>query len=680
MESRFFPPRTFVPVPPPARAFTRESLATAAVDPRSVLHDPPLEPRDETVFLLTAAAEIEHALMVQYLFAAYSLQVTDSTSELARIQDLLLQIAREEMGHFITVQNLLHLVGGPLNMGRERAPYGSEIYPFRFTLEPVTLDSLAKYVTAESPLELPETMPEADQDLIEQLRNDATAANGGTPVNHVGPIFERLAVLIGDPNAGMADADFRTDTAGVQGVAEDWGLAPPWSDERGELIVREFSGTDVAPLREAALAAVKAIADQGEGFDETTEGTSHFERFFAVYKSVANLLEQNVEVSQPVATNPSTAPGDGAGGQITEPRAKRWAQLFDLRYRMLLGRLAHFLRVDQERYTTAAGPQQGDRTARGLLLLGAFDEMRHLKKIAGKLVQLPKDPGGSVNAGPPFELPYSLSVPDGETARWRMHLDVSRAATRLVEKILESEQDPFLSALLTSDEHAQAAMAALAAGDEIPAGSLPAGFAKAVTILEEAVRGFSIGCRHAKFWAGKNRDEFVTAPVHTDAGDVPPFLLDDNGAVVPNSLDAPLLRRLRPTNPPDEQMPLGRPAVPRARQAYLREWVRAGAPDDAPPGGTGVSAEPGVAAEATTPPPVGDPPGFAADIAGLFRPHDRDEMLFRFDLASLDDVRSFAEPIHTRVQNGSMPCNPVDRWPPERVALFRRWIDGGMLP
>ena len=94
------------------------------------LHEPALEPRDEAVFLLTAAAEIEHALMVQYLYGAYSLQVLDdqpNAPQVRALQDLLLQIAREEMGHLATVQNLLHLVGGPLNFNREHSPYAGEI-------------------------------------------------------------------------------------------------------------------------------------------------------------------------------------------------------------------------------------------------------------------------------------------------------------------------------------------------------------------------------------------------------------------------------------------------------------------------------------------------------------------------------------------------------------------------
>ncbi len=68
-------------------------------------------------------------------------------------------------------------------------------------------------------------------------------------------------------------------------------------------------------------------------------------------------------------------------------------------------------------------------------------------------------------------------------------------------------------------------------------------------------------------------------------------------------------------------------------------------------------------------------PSFQRDSRPLFRPDDVDAMSFAFDLASYDDVRSFAEDIYERLADGSMPCDT--RWPAERVELFRRWIDAG---
>ena len=260
--------------------------AAIAADARKSMHDPPLEPRDEAVFLLTAAAEVEHALMVQYLFAAYSLRVQeDSDAKLRQVQELLIQIAREEMGHLVTVQNLLLLIGGPLNFGREHSPYANEIYPFRFKLEAVSLDSLAKYVVAESPLEPPDGLSAEDLTLLTQIAQDAKRANDGREVGHVGPIFARLEALF---ESELKDADFRVDTFGLQAKFDDWGFEPKNPETGERLIIESFEGALIAELRKAATNAVRKVGEQGEGFDlppaSNAESESHFERFFAIYK------------------------------------------------------------------------------------------------------------------------------------------------------------------------------------------------------------------------------------------------------------------------------------------------------------------------------------------------------------------------------------------------------------
>jgi hypothetical protein len=67
--------------------------------------------------------------------------------------------------------------------------------------------------------------------------------------------------------------------------------------------------------------------------------------------------------------------------------------------------------------------------------------------------------------------------------------------------------------------------------------------------------------------------------------------------------------------------------------------------------------------------------GFESDIRPLFRERDVERMSFAFDLSSYDDVRGNAERILAKVTDGSMPCD--GSWPPDRVALFRRWVDAG---
>jgi hypothetical protein len=70
-----------------------------------------------------------------------------------------------------------------------------------------------------------------------------------------------------------------------------------------------------------------------------------------------------------------------------------------------------------------------------------------------------------------------------------------------------------------------------------------------------------------------------------------------------------------------------------------------------------------------------EPVEFEAHIKPLFRERDRKSMQFAFDLWSLDDVSSHADAILQRLEDGTMPCDGA--WPPERVAVFRRWVEAG---
>ena len=116
---------------------------------------PEFNGRDYAIFLLRIAAEVEHSLMAQYLFAAYTLggpDVPEALEDGVRAwQETILGIAKEEMGHLITVQNLLTVLGAARQFDRDDYPNVSPLYPFGFRLEPLSLESLAAYVCAETP-------------------------------------------------------------------------------------------------------------------------------------------------------------------------------------------------------------------------------------------------------------------------------------------------------------------------------------------------------------------------------------------------------------------------------------------------------------------------------------------------------------------------------------------------
>src|SRR5882724_2076355 len=154
------------------------SMATFARAAKNVVKDVVTLPagfsgHDYAVYLLHIAAEIEHLLMVQYLYAAYSLggaQVPAAERpHVQRWQEVILGIAKEEMAHFISVQNILRLVGGPLNLDRNDYPWDAPFYPFEFSLEPLSRASLARYIVTESPEQWPADVSAAEkQEIIKE--------------------------------------------------------------------------------------------------------------------------------------------------------------------------------------------------------------------------------------------------------------------------------------------------------------------------------------------------------------------------------------------------------------------------------------------------------------------------------------------------------------------------------
>lgn len=576
----------------------------AATAPAVPVVTPALEPRDEAIFWLTTAAEIEHFLMVHYLFAAYSLDPDGAEDEIDAVRTLratLLQVAREEMGHLITVQNLLTLVGGPLHFGREHSPHASEIYPFRFRLERVSGDSLAKYAMAESPIDraaLEAGLSPSDLAIYDnEIEYRAVISNGGHPVRHVGPVFARLRQLF---EHELKASDFRLDRASRQARWGDWGYKPnPYDPVETDLkvLVHRFDQTDPEEARKAAVHAIQEIGDQGEEADiELGDGESHFERFFEAYKTFTRVQKTlGRPPVWPVIANPNVAiatmagdHGDGglAEGRISEPRARRWAQLFNLRYRLLLRFLAHALHLEGPVFLSQ-GPEMGDRTVKGMVTYWTFKEMRRLKKMAGKLVQLraqPDEPG--LNAGPSFELPYRLDLAPDESDRWADHADVLRASAQLIAAMQEHEKDrddPFLAFMAADDAHAADIAELLAIGDPTAVPQEAKDFRKVAMILDEAVRGFPVSEPHMSFWQGV---------------DLAGFLGHSLSPVVPGKPDdSPLMARIDLPEDHDQRMPRYRPRIDQTRLDYIRDWIDRGAPDSTPPGQIGVETEPSPKAE-----------------------------------------------------------------------------------
>lgn len=165
------------------------------------------DPTLELVRLLRDGAEIEHSLLVQYLYAAFSIKVPRYTylagwpSHRYGGRPLhLMGVAIEEMTHLDIVNGLLVALGSAPWLGRQQFPYEKDIYPFDFVLEPLSLRSLAKYVYVEaSPNAVDPAQQHTAQDraFVERLYEvlDTSASPNPRP-NQVGSLYRKVTRVL----------------------------------------------------------------------------------------------------------------------------------------------------------------------------------------------------------------------------------------------------------------------------------------------------------------------------------------------------------------------------------------------------------------------------------------------------------------------------------------------------
>lgn|GEM_PF-1528433 len=459
---------------PAAEAFAAPEQETAQIN-LPELKDYP-SPREKAIYLLKVAAEVEHALLVQYLYAAYSTKA-DGSAETRALAATLSSVAIEEMGHLATVQNLLLALGEKPYLYRQDfgTPTGDDLrlFPFDLMLEPLSEKSLAKYIYVESP-ETPE-LPASDIPIFSKVEELAKDNPNMEPLNRVGLLYYLLGAVFGtqelieeraqvDPwfrqvnsvavlaaevyggrdKVHLTDADLANLKLDTQVTDEVWDRA-----DRNGVDVRVHPLRNVANVREDILEALKEIGVQGEGLGASGGGMgeverSHFYRFFVQYK-------QTFHVSNPPDVHPVPKAAVIPSDAITHPEAREWAQLANLRYHLLLGFLEQHLRSE-------------DESERLFLAAWCFVEMYNLKKLGSFLVQLPLLDGGSAEekaAALPFTMPPEdeLQFAFAETeGKWpAVHAKRLTEAVEVQERLmslpgLSDEKRLFLDYSLRTDQ------------------------------------------------------------------------------------------------------------------------------------------------------------------------------------------------------------------------------------
>jgi len=167
------------------------------------------DPYLELVRLLKEGCEIEHDLMIQYLYGAYALkpEYAGIVGAPAANADSLMGVIIEEMLHLRGANRLLVELGATPILTRQDFPYESDLYPFPFELAPLNDVRLAKYTYCEAdPVRLARVRSFDDNSSYVMDKIKSTLGENEISANHVGKLYDAITTTlaelkeIGDPD------------------------------------------------------------------------------------------------------------------------------------------------------------------------------------------------------------------------------------------------------------------------------------------------------------------------------------------------------------------------------------------------------------------------------------------------------------------------------------------------
>ena len=119
-----------------------------------------IENRKTLTYLLCEAAELEHGLMCEYLYAAFSLKTkpdetlpAEHLETVERWRSVVLRVAAQEMLHWALVNNILTAVGSAPYVARPHMPHQAKGYPagVQLALVPFGERALRHFLFLERP-------------------------------------------------------------------------------------------------------------------------------------------------------------------------------------------------------------------------------------------------------------------------------------------------------------------------------------------------------------------------------------------------------------------------------------------------------------------------------------------------------------------------------------------------
>ena len=367
-----------------------------------------VDSREELIYLLGEASEIEHGLLCEYIYAQFSLKRSVdegvTAAQLERIQvweKTLIDIAKQEMLHLALATNILTAIGAGPHFERPNFPILCRWYPddVRVALLPFGEQALRHFMF----LERPEGMPLSD---ASDLQPPASASQ-----------FVPAALTGGPEEWHTVGHLYRGIEAGLAHLVDAYGedevfIGPPEAQVTTDI----FEWTELTAVTDLASArrAIELIVEQGEG----ARGDwvpAHFGRFVGMLEDYRAVVadDANFEPARPVLPAFVRPPGDVEEPVvIDDPLTRRVADLFGAVYQVILQLQArHFVHGDET-------PAELDTLAKAVKHVMNW-VMRGLGPVLTRLPIGDSRPGHT--AGPAFEIvsPALFTLPHREAA-WRI--------------------------------------------------------------------------------------------------------------------------------------------------------------------------------------------------------------------------------------------------------------------
>jgi hypothetical protein len=363
--------------------------------------------REELIFLLSEASELEHMLCCSYLFAAFSLKTEPdeglSPPEQQTVlawQRSILDIAIQEMGHLALASNVLTAIGGAAHFRRPNFPQLGKYYPahVHLTLEPLTARTLERFILMERPQDLAR---ETDEHPATFARAEQTATD-----HEVVPEPQPYAT-VGDLYGGIE--------SGLRQLVDRYGEArvfvgPPGAQASTAL----FQLAGITPVTDlaSAVAAIGYIVEEGEG-SHGERADAHYGRFVKIQQELARCKEANPAFApaRQVLANPCTQlPSDAPEAALVDDQtAAAVMDLFSAGYGLMVQMLAR-----------SFAPADESDEERAALVGSAIGAMAQVLGPLGRLItRLPAGPSWpGQTAGPGFEFHRALHTLPHRRAAW----------------------------------------------------------------------------------------------------------------------------------------------------------------------------------------------------------------------------------------------------------------------